>query len=352
MADLPEPTLIPMNMPGVRRIKKTDKVLGGETEVLGVLNSPINYALQSLVDRTAWLKSKLPVFATQTQAEAGVDETTVMSPKRTKEAIDALGSSGVTVATKAEAIAGTNNTKMMTPLRTLEAIESLGSVFYLVNTWSLNNSNNNSSGIAYGNGTVFCVNYVNNPRIFRYSPNGSFQGSWNTITNARDDLQGLTFGNNELVALHDDGSNADRLDRYSATDGAFLGSISIASTSSDGIAYGNSKYWVLDADNDLVRKYATTGGTQEASWSLNSGNSDAKGITYHDGFLYVVERASGHGGSVFKYDEAGNYQSHTYLNSANSYPAGITNINGKMLVVNNTQGNHKVYEYGYLLMVS
>ena len=121
----------------IRRIETVDPVLGGTPTKANpdplmsedVLNSPVNYALATLAARTKWLKKEIkritPVFATQTQAEAGEDETTVMSPKRTKEAIDALGSSGVTVATKDEAEAGTNNTKMMTPLRSAEAIAAL-----------------------------------------------------------------------------------------------------------------------------------------------------------------------------------------------------------------------------------
>ena len=58
-----------------------------------MIKSPINYALQSLVDRTAWLKSKLPVVATPEEAKAGTVNNKMMTPLRTKEAIDALGGS-------------------------------------------------------------------------------------------------------------------------------------------------------------------------------------------------------------------------------------------------------------------
>ena len=253
----------------------------------------------------------------------------------------------MTVATKAEAEAGTDNTKMMTPLRTLQAVKSLGSVFYPITNWALNSLNSEVKGIAYGNNTIFCVNHNFNPAFYRYDVTGNYLGRWQTITSARDDTQGLTFANNKLVTLYRTSQHlGDELHFYSSSNGAYESKITISSTESHGVTYGNGKFWVVsDADNKVF-KYSTTG-TEEASWALNSANGRAQGISYYDGYLYVVDTIAE---AVFKYDEAGNYQSHTGLVSENTGPRGITNVNGKFLVAD--FGQDKVYEYGFLLMVS
>lgn len=60
-------------------------------------------------------------FATLAEAEAGARSDKVMSPLRTKQAIQTLAPSPV-LATQAEALAGSNNAKTMTPLRVAQAI--------------------------------------------------------------------------------------------------------------------------------------------------------------------------------------------------------------------------------------
>lgn len=60
-------------------------------------------------------------IATQAEAEAGTNNTEIMTPLRTKQLIKI---SLPNIATQAEAEAGTDNTKMMTPLRTNQAIEA------------------------------------------------------------------------------------------------------------------------------------------------------------------------------------------------------------------------------------
>ncbi|MFZ9315656.1 MAG: hypothetical protein ACO24P_00265 [Candidatus Nanopelagicaceae bacterium] len=65
--------------------------------------------------------SPAPTFASQAEAEAGTDTTKVMSPLRTVQAIDAQ----VVLASQAEAEAGTDSVKFMSPLRTAQAIASL-----------------------------------------------------------------------------------------------------------------------------------------------------------------------------------------------------------------------------------
>ena len=112
----------------VRRIDTADDVLGGKPENLdATVNSAINYALQALANRTAYLKKQLDAIsiaaiASETEAEAGTNNTKMMTPLRTKQAIDEFADSPP-IASETEAEAGTNNTKMMTPLRTKQAID-------------------------------------------------------------------------------------------------------------------------------------------------------------------------------------------------------------------------------------
>ena len=61
-------------------------------------------------------------ITTQAEAEAGTNNTKIMTPLRTKQLIKI---SLPSIATQAEAEAGTNNTKMMTPLRVYQSIGKL-----------------------------------------------------------------------------------------------------------------------------------------------------------------------------------------------------------------------------------
>jgi hypothetical protein len=60
-------------------------------------------------------------LASQAEAEAGIDGTKMMTPLRTKQAIDV---NQRPLASQAEAEAGTDSTKMMTPLRTKQSIDA------------------------------------------------------------------------------------------------------------------------------------------------------------------------------------------------------------------------------------
>ena len=63
------------------------------------------------------------VFATETQAEDGTNASRYMNPRRTADAIAALGDAHIPgIASQNEAEAGTNNSDIMTPLRTRQAI--------------------------------------------------------------------------------------------------------------------------------------------------------------------------------------------------------------------------------------
>jgi hypothetical protein len=60
------------------------------------------------------------VIASKEEAEAGAVTNKLMTPERTKEAIQELSPTPV-IATEQEAVEGTNNDKFMTPLRTAQA---------------------------------------------------------------------------------------------------------------------------------------------------------------------------------------------------------------------------------------
>ena len=77
MANLPEPGVTPGSLAPVRRIETTDPVLGGDPELAGNVNSPINYALQSLVNRDAYLEAKIAQAVTRvTDQTEGTPEIT------------------------------------------------------------------------------------------------------------------------------------------------------------------------------------------------------------------------------------------------------------------------------------
>ena len=67
------------------------------------------------------LISGVNTVASEEQAATGLDNTTVMTPLRTAEAIASLAPR----ATTEQALVGLDNTTVMTPLRTAEAIAAL-----------------------------------------------------------------------------------------------------------------------------------------------------------------------------------------------------------------------------------
>lgn len=67
-------------------------------------------------------------FASQAEAETGTSETTIMSPLRTRESITEI------LADKTQAEAGLVNNRLMTPLRTAEAIAELSSAVTISTT--------------------------------------------------------------------------------------------------------------------------------------------------------------------------------------------------------------------------
>ena len=95
-------------------------------------------------------------FASQAQAEAGTDNTTIMTPLRSAQAITALAPVPA-IASQAQAEAGTDNTTIITPLRVRNALRASGSApIFACRAWVKFNGFN--GGIA-ASGNVSSVTY-------------------------------------------------------------------------------------------------------------------------------------------------------------------------------------------------
>ena len=81
-------------------------------------------------------------------------------------------------------------------------------------------------------------------------------------------------------------------------------------------------------------------GVLTKTWSLNSGNADARGITTDDTSVWVVDRSDER---VYKYDTAMVFQSSFNLDPDNGDPGGITTDGVFIWVVD--ESDEKVYKY-------
>lgn len=84
-------------------------------------NTKLMTALRAAQETTARI-------ATQVEAETGTDNTKLMTPLRVTQETTAR------LATQSEAVAGSNNTKLMTPLRVAQAVDALGMTLRLLGT--------------------------------------------------------------------------------------------------------------------------------------------------------------------------------------------------------------------------
>jgi hypothetical protein len=118
----------------------------------------------------------------------------------------------------------------------------------------------------------------------------------------------------------------------------------------EGIATNGTDVWIVDSKSDKVFKYtgaaSRLSGSQNAasSFSLNSGNKDAKDIVTDGSSLWVVNDSSTN--KVFKYSVGGSLQGSWTIDSANSQPTGMTidptNVSDIWIV---DSGTDRVYQY-------
>ena len=144
---------------GITRIEETDSVLGGPPEKVNIRYSPVNYALQEVVNRLNYLRDtingiSIPTLSQATETIAGVarlvtstlaqgssitdktdlsqyDHERLMTLRRTREAMEHLMPQATTtriggaeIANQGEGRSGTNNEMIMTCLRVLDFLRN------------------------------------------------------------------------------------------------------------------------------------------------------------------------------------------------------------------------------------
>ena len=146
MADFTEPTN--PTFLGVRQFETNDPVLGGAAEIAGIVNSPPNYAIRALVERTQWLKQQIEgvdvpaasrttagiaELATLPEVEAGLNDNKIVTSFLLQLKIDAIPAPPnasettrglIERANQSEAEGGTDNTRAMTSRRTKEYVDT------------------------------------------------------------------------------------------------------------------------------------------------------------------------------------------------------------------------------------
>jgi hypothetical protein len=96
----------------------------------------------------------------------------------------------------------------------------------------------------------------------------------------------------------------------------------------EGIASNGTDIWIVDRGSDRVYRYAgaanrtSSSMSPTSSFSLNSGNRDAKGIETDGKHLWVINDASSN--KVFKYTLSGALVGSWTINGSNTSPTGIT----------------------------
>ena len=106
------------------------------------------------------------LFASQAEAEAGTDNTVLMTPLRTEQYVDAR------LASQATAEAGSDNNDLMTALRTAQAIAALASSINVGTTQSVDDAAPWDSGVSAATGGMFIVYGSGNTDIGRVSLDG------------------------------------------------------------------------------------------------------------------------------------------------------------------------------------
>jgi hypothetical protein len=119
----------------------------------------------------------------------------------------------------------------------------------------------------------------------------------------------------------------------------------------EGIATNGTDIWIVDNKQDKVYKYtgaaSRTSGSQTAasSFTLNSGDSNAKGIVTDGTALWVVDDGSTTD-KVFKYTLTGSLLGSWTIDAANTHPTGLTlNPTSPSDIWIVDSGTRRVYQY-------
>ena len=159
---------------------------------------------------------------------------------------------------------------------------------------------------------------------------------------ANDDAAGIAFANSKfyVVDTEDDKVYAYTYNGQRAAASDF--NLDEANNGAAGIAFANNKFYVVDLGDDKVYAYTYNGQRAAASdFNLHSTNEAATGITFANGWFCVVDATDR---KVYTYLSSGASPPGDFdLDQANNYPTGIVFANGKFYVVD--RSDDKVYVY-------
>jgi hypothetical protein len=173
--------------------------------------------------------------------------------------------------------------------------------------------------------TKFYVVDASSERTYEYDRNGAPVENYHLAWGNDDPRGAASDASGQRVWVID---NDDYVDVYDAA-GNSLGYWKAKGLSTpEGIASNGTDIWIVDRGSDRVYRYAgaanRTSGSMSptSSFSLNSGNRDAKGIETDGTHLWVVNDASTN--KVFKYTLFGTLVGSWTINGSNTSPTGIT----------------------------
>ena len=219
---------------------------------------------------------------------------------------------------------------------------------------------NTPGGITYYDDKLWVVNSFSQ-RVYAYSTNGTYDADASfSLIYVNDNSKGIAYGdgkfwvagwNYDIPAFQDRGDNkiyAYNLDGTYNSDASFL--LISENDLPFGITYYDDKLWVVDTTANRVYAYSTNGTYDaDASFDLTSENTGPTGITYGDGKFWVVEDGFTSGlVEIYAYNLDGTYDADASfdLTSKITNPTGITYYDGKVWIADiDFDDGHTVYIY-------
>ena len=207
---------------------------------------------------------------------------------------------------------------------------------------TLDGANTNAQGVVATSSGIYVVNDGSGvtDKVFAYNLDGTRKsGSDFALTGDYTNKTGITFTNSKFYLV--DTSYVDVYSTAGIRDASagFSGN----NASESGIATDGTKLYY--SRNDLSRIITTTlTGGSDTLISIADNNTNASGIAYHNGYLYIVDSSDD---KVYVYNTSGTHQSALDFNLtvANSDPTGIVALaNGDLLVADSA--DNKLYRYG------
>ncbi len=171
-----------------------------------------------------------------------------------------------------------------------------------------------------------------NRKVYVYNTSGVLQGSWTagTLTSTAQ-VEGITvFGNDVWIV----DNKTDKVFKYSAAAGLISGTLNSSSSFSLSSGNGNAKgivtdgasIWVInDGSNDKVFKYNMTG-TLLGSWTIDAANSSPTGLTIDPSNVSTIWTVDSGTKKIYQYNGVANKLSGSQ-SAAVSYALAANNSN-------------------------